>query len=240
MSKTKDRNIAGCSFSEEVIAYLYDEMNASKRTEFESHLVICDPCTAELADVSFARLDVYEWHRAEFAEMPTPRIVIPYGEAAKTSWLDAVRSFFASPARLATAGAAFAVITVGLGFAFLMPPTERPVVANKQVPEVVQDIVPRPDSNSVVASETSKNDDGGQAKDEKVFVVKDPVAQPVKASVNRNSQNRDPKVVKNTPRNAPQPTTARRNAPRLDDFEDEDDNTLRLGDLLAEIGTRDE
>ena len=31
----------------------------------------------------------------------------------------------------------------------------------------------------------------------------------------------------------------RTTAPRLNDFEDEDDNTLRLGDLLAEVDTRD-
>lgn len=238
MSRTKDRNIAGCSFSEEVVSYLYNEIGASKRTEFESHLMSCDTCTAELADVSFARLDVYEWHRDEFAEMPTPRIIIPYGEAAKASWVDAIRSFFGSPARLATAGAAFAVVTLALGIVFLRAPTEESLMAvNKQVPEVVQDTVSRPDS--AVVDDSSKNDDIGQAEDEKVF-AKDPDVKPVKASVIRNSQNRGPKTVRSTPRNTPQPATARRNAPRLNDFEDEDDNTLRLGDLLAEIGTRDE
>lgn len=237
MKTTIDGKHLGCSFSEEVVEYLYDELSLSDRTAFESHLPDCDGCTSELADVSFARLDVYEWHRDEFVEMPTPRIVVPYGEPIRTSWFDAVRSFFASPARVTTAGVAFAAIAIAFGIVFIRS-DENLFAANRAVPEIIEDTIParnevsdQPEGQKVAQNTESEKDD---------FRV-DPEIKPVKASTTRNLQNSKPKGVRNAPRNTPQPTTAqRKNAPRLDDFEDEDDNTLRLGDLLAEIGTRDD
>ncbi|NOT48687.1 MAG: hypothetical protein HOP17_13175 [Acidobacteria bacterium] len=238
MNSTEDQNIAACSFSEEVVAYLYNELNASKRTTFESHLVDCDPCTAELADVSFARLDVYEWHRDEFVEMPTPRIVIPYGEAATTSWIDALRGFFASPARLATLGSAFAVIALAVGGWYMVPSAVDVAGANvnkntQPPPEkIAPESKPETGTSAVAAKEETPRGD--------VIVDKDLELKPVKASA-KTARSMDTKPVRNAPKNTSRPIEAKRqNAPRLNDFEDEDDNTIRLGDLLAEIDTRDE
>src|SRR5690606_20032761 len=87
-------------------------MDPAGRPSFEDHLADCDPCSAEMAEISFARLDVYEWHRDEFLEMPTPRIEIPYAAVTQASWLETIKAFFASPGRLATAGGAFVVVAM--------------------------------------------------------------------------------------------------------------------------------
>ncbi len=228
---------ASCSSSEESVAYLYDELSAEARTSFETHLAECDKCTGEFADLSFARLNVYEWHRDEFAEMATPRIVVPYAGAAKISWVDSVRAFFASPGQWAAAGS-FAVIAVAFGVWMVLPTgtevasvsvpqpgfsTEKPVSANIEEPRA---------ANVVAVDKGSTDSEGQHPADEAVEnraikttppkVVKAPATRAVKTSRN------ELKAVQAT----------QKTAPRLNDFEDEDDNTLRLGDLLAEVDSR--
>ncbi len=223
-----------CSFSAELVAYLYNEMTAAERDGFETHLADCYSCTDELADLSFARLDVYEWHRDEFAEMPTPRIVIPYHETAQASWLDAVRAFFASPAQWAAAGGAFAVAAIVFGV-WVYSPSGGEVVKN----------VPAP----TPAIEKAKPADpaGAQAdavvKDQKVSGDVDPTPTTAKAEEPKLIKTSLPREAKPSPQRAVKGQRAvqprRDSAPRLNDFEDEDDDTLRLGDLLAEVDTRD-
>lgn len=238
MFKSRDNLSPSCSSSEELVAYLYDEMNAAGRSVLEDHLSGCDLCASELADLSFARLDVYEWHRDEFKEMATPPIVIPYGETARSSWFDAVRAFFASPMQLATAGGAFAVLVIAAGVWFLSPrvidtahsvPTPSPVVviSNKPVENPQKEITSTAGNDNLAREPESLASTSG--------------TEAVKTSVTEKSvKPSNPRPAK-TQQNKAQPARARRNTapPRLNDFDDEDDNTLRLGDLLAEIDTRD-
>jgi hypothetical protein len=242
MYKSRDNLSPSCSSSEELVAYLYGELAAAEQSAFEDHLATCDVCTAEFAELSLARLGVYEWRRDEFAELATPPIVIPYGEAVTVSWLDAVRAFLASPAQWATAGGAFAVLAILAGVWFMAPkstdtdivrdigPTSSPIaVSNK--PSEVKQAAEEPSGSGDIQRRTTVEQEPG-AEEPKV----------VKAAVpsSRNAKNPAPRPVKSE-KNAPQSVQAKRpvGAPRLNDFEDEDDNTLRLGDLLAEVDTRD-
>lgn len=247
MSKSNDifENTT-CSSSEEVVAYLYEELDAARAEAFETHLAACDSCTAELADVSFARLDVYEWNRDEFARMPTPPIRIPYGDPVRSSFFDGVRAFFAQPVQWAMAGAAFAVIAVALGGWYLMPSQQELAVSNvnkKESTEAPNKGLEQPKVATRLAAlpEVELN----SAKDsESAPAAADKDIRPVNASATRGSRPVNPRTIR-TPRRAATPAAQarRQNAPRLprlNDFEDEDDNTLRLGDLLAEIDTRDE
>ncbi len=235
MSERMDNFSAICASSDEFVAYLYDEMAAADREVFELHLADCDNCTAQFADISFARLDVYEWNRDEFSLMETPRIVIPYGETARTNWYESVKAFFSFPARLATAGAAFAAVALALGLwtmtgstselAQHQPDAKPEVIAPAVTAEtgtaslsIVSPADQTPRSGDIAAAERrprSARADAGQTKPVQVKAV------------------RAAKAV------SPSLSAVKRAAPRLNDFEDEDDNTLRLGDLLAEVDTRE-
>lgn len=240
MTNLKDIKIEPCSSSADLVAYLYDELNPAERTLFETHLADCGTCTDEFADLSFARLDVYEWHRDEFAAMETPHFVIPYAEA-KASWVEIVRSFFVLHAKLATVGGAFAVLAFIFGGSLIF--------STEKTDEVVQQIQTRNDNgNKSVIEKTANRSIGLPPKDQPLTSG---------ADMNESAKTKDAVVRISASKRNPKPTNAvnrqsdlkqrilnkpvtpeSSKAPRLNDFDDEDDNTLRLGDLLADIDTR--
>jgi anti-sigma factor RsiW len=61
MEKNKSDKNNGCGEPEAIVSFIYGELAVAESTVLEEHLSFCDDCTAELADLSFARLDVYEW-----------------------------------------------------------------------------------------------------------------------------------------------------------------------------------
>jgi hypothetical protein len=228
----KDIKTENCSYSPDLVAYLYDEIDPAGRNLFEAHLADCGMCTDEFAELSFARLDVYEWHRDEFASMETPRFVIPYVNVElKTSWFDAFRGLFAAHGQLATAGGAFALIAIISGAVYVASVNRTDEIASK------------PGSDIVAANKVKSVDPPSTP-----VTAKDVIADPPKVvsdlgEVKISTGGKSPvpaKAVDRRPAKAPERNTARRPtaAPRLNDFEDEDDNTLRLGDLLADIDTK--
>jgi anti-sigma factor RsiW len=236
MDRTLDIRSAACTSGEGLVGYLYGEGDADERSRFETHLAGCDACTAEFAELSFARLDVYEWKRDEFAGMETPRITVPYKESASVSVFGAIRGWFAFPAQLAAAGG-FAVLAVIAGVWFMNPPAqERAGVGPASTPAPVNE-------RSFVKPAASTEPPASDRSDDAESAVRNPAVQvPVKAKtkpVQVKTAERPVQPAK-TANTSPRTTPVRRNAaPRLNDFEDEDDNTLRLGDLLAEIDTKE-
>ena len=112
-------NNANCGFADEIVSYIYDESGEVERRKFETHLAGCSTCTDEFAAISNARFSVFEWQKEEFAQLPTPKIVIPYARDAVRDQADSP-GFFASlgafltfPRFAAAAGAI--VLGVGLG-----------------------------------------------------------------------------------------------------------------------------
>ena len=231
MTNTNNIKIEPCS-QDDLVAYLYDELNATQMSAFETHLTDCDNCTDEFAELSFARLDVYEWHRDEFAQLATPRFVIPYAETeAGLSWLDAVRGLLASHTQWATAGA-FALVAVIFGAVFISSmnsTNERTGTSNSEnfgavkIQSVDPRAIPKDTPAGTVA--VAKPEDERQI---------------VRVSTAGKSSKPSRKPVKIPERRPIQPVLSQRNAaPRLNDFVDEDDTTLRLGDLLADVDTKD-
>ncbi len=236
MKNDKDIKVKPCA-SGDLVAYLYDELTTQERSSFETHLADCGRCTDEFAELSFARLDVYEWHRDEFAGMETPRFVIPYAEA-NVSWMDAVRIFFASNRQWAATGGAFALIAVVFGAVLISSSfkgggdlVQGPAAddfASNRVQPVVLPLAPS-------SAEDKNVGPSGEVSNSEPRVI------------NASSAEKSPKTggtirqpLKNSERIQSKPVQAqRKTAPRLNDFEDEIDNTLRLGDLLADVDTRD-
>lgn len=222
MKMKTENNIDNCLFGNELVSYLYGEMSAAARPDFEDHLRECNSCIAEFAGVSEARLGVFEWHRDEFLALETPRIVIPYAQpsAPVYSWIDALRDLVLSPAKLATAGALLAVL--GFGFAFFYSGSEERSVAVNGVISVDPVAV----DEATTVSKVDPLHKGGV-----VNIL--PIKQLEQTAKSKVVQVKLPKS--KLPIRSQQPLTA--NVPRLGNFDDVTDTSLRLADLVADIDT---
>jgi hypothetical protein len=214
-------NTSNCGFADEIVSYIYDEIGATDRTNFERHLADCAVCTDEFAAISNARFSVFEWRREEFAHLSTPKIVIPFGEKQYSivengsvglmAGLRGLLSISSWPVAVA------AVLLVCLGFGFLamtyIGRGDQETAANINVPPVL----PLDNPNKVTigdpdVAKTSVGNRTGQG------------VRPVKAVEYRRARpNR-------------QTTSNNVKAPVLNSYDDNDDKSLRLADLFDEIG----
>lgn len=231
-----------CRFSEEVIAYIYDELSPGDRDEFDSHLIDCSDCIEELAAVSLSHYSVHEWRTIEFEPLATPVFEIPQSY----SIADRIRAVFASARWLtATSAVAATVILAFVGIYLLSDQNaadEFAAVANDNRKPAVK-ITPGSnttiDRRDVVTPATANPE---------------PIIDPAKRVTNggteieRGEPAVQPKAVKaNVPANVPRKDNSRQNQnrsvpdsnPRLNDFDDEEDDTLRLGDIFDDIDTLD-
>lgn len=222
-----------CGFEHEIVSYMYDELGAVERTQFETHLVDCGACTDEFAAVSFSRFSVFEWQKEEFAPLVTPEIVIPYETrtvvAEKAGWFAGFTEIFAFARSPLAVGAAFAVV-LGIGFiGFNLVGTGGNEIASNIVPPVVTE--QKVEAPKVVESPVATVLDDTFAPDE---------VRPMKA-VSRDIR---PKVARQTSpsrrlvenRSVPNATRQARRAPVLGDLADDDEDSLRLSDMLDGIG----
>lgn len=107
-----------CEFGDLIVPYLYGESTEPERSRFETHMLDCSMCADEFAEISFSRYSVFEWQKEEFAQMPTPQIVIPYDVkyVKSVGFFDGFREFlFFNWASKVTVAAAFLIIA-GIGF----------------------------------------------------------------------------------------------------------------------------
>ncbi len=231
-----DKNIErSCLNGDEIVSYLYGEMTDSRRTLFEIHLLDCAACTDEFAGLSLARLGVYEWNRDEFAAMETPLIAIPYEKESseKVSWLESwLGPIFSTPKWAIGGGLAFAMLFLGFTL-FTAGNLDNDITAANVAPVNIT----AADSDTKQMVEVVQHKPLYNKEKEEIAI------RPVKASVTSHSRKRsnlsdqataqikDPTVRKNN-------SEIKAKAPRLNNFEDEDDNTLRLADLFADADTR--
>jgi anti-sigma factor RsiW len=232
-----DLNLKECVFAEDIVSYMYGELSAPASFAFESHLAECGECTDGFAEVSSARFEVYDWKKLEFDGLPTPSFVIPSSQSEPAmSWIEKVRAAFANSwatQGLAFGGVLFAAVLGGLVFfgggdsGITTVSTEPTPVTSSPVVVPVPSPVTIPD---VVASNGSATSSSEQA----------PRSVQVKTTV-RGSSNRRPTRRTDTIR----PITAQRTvtiddrAPRLNEFNDDEDTSLRLAQLFDDIDTRD-
>jgi hypothetical protein len=232
-------NKNNCGFADEIVSYIYDEIGASKRAKFEDHLAGCSNCTDEFAAVSEARLSVFEWHREEFAHLPTPEIVIPYKRAHEdhsvglltgiSRWLHLVKSPVA-------AAAIFAIVFLGVGFVTLryLGHPETPIASKSEILADTRATTP------VIQKVHEQKTESEQKMPEIVSAaaqrrsnLKDNDIRPAKAALQRQVVNKTRVVARSTVKQVPLQTPS--TAPVLSNFEDSSDNSLRLADLFADI-----
>ena len=234
-----------CGFNGDFVSYLYNELGADERTVFESHLVDCTACTDEFAALADDRFSVYEWHKEEFVPMASPVISIPYDRPATAfsgaGVLASVRELFAlSRWPVATAAILAVVIGAGLVAVYLMPAGEH-IAAN-----VEQDLLPQPTlqdpavNNPVdpISPNQTKSETGAAGPEGRVFrPVKSETA--VRRPIPKRQIISDTRSAENDIETRPKSLAAQRNSelPVLNSYEDEDDRSLRLADLIDDGGS---
>jgi hypothetical protein len=115
----KFTEMPSCSFSDELLSYLYEEISPAQSRSFESHLESCETCRSEFSEFTSVRDAVGLWRDNILAMAPALRVTdavpgpsVPMESASKRSAVAAFREFFSlSPLWLrgATAFAAFAM-----------------------------------------------------------------------------------------------------------------------------------
>ena len=228
-----DVNISGCRFSADIVPYMYGELSGAESFAFESHLLECGSCTDEFAVVSNARYEVYDWKKLEFDPLPTPRFSIPYADdvvaTGVVEWFGKLRAAFGQSWLIPTASfAGFAIVAV-LGATFLLSGDGKPV-------DIARTNSNTPPATVAIPTGTV----GGESVDKTVAPIRvEPVPVPVRAS-SRNREAR--KHFVRTPKPVtPKATEARivnGTVPRLNEFNDDEDTSLRLAQLFDDVDTR--
>jgi len=233
-------------FGPELLSYMYGELDGRRSADFESHLQLCDACTAELANVADARLGVIEWRREDFEPLATPVIVLPAIEqvaAVQKGGIAAVIESIKNLPAWASAGMALAPAAVLFGvfyFGYFNVPTTRNDVATTATAPAAAEKVLEPvatvnnvSEKTVAAVETNTHDHNAVAAK----------AQPVAVRRNATPERIAAKHFVSQPLRTETATavkTTKKSAPRLSSFDEEDDKSLRLADLFAQIGTSEE
>jgi hypothetical protein len=245
MSKQNGHHIFSSSHGEELVSYIYGEIPQDRRNVFEAHLSHCDDCAAELAAFSDARLGVIEWRREEFEHLATPEIPLPLPEisrdqVAAAKAVTGSRGWFESLTAMTTfaklsfgfAGAALAIVVIY--FSAFSPTTSSDIAENS--PAGV-------DGPAAIATPPVAGPELGEKNSKpSVEQPKEAVTRQVPAE-HFASTGREIPAVPTTIRQVAMPkarrveTAANRKAPRLNSFEEEEDRSLRLSDLFAEVGT---
>jgi hypothetical protein len=226
MRNGKENN--SCLFGEELISYIYGELELRRQAAFEDHLLDCSGCTEAFAELSVSRLGVYEWRRDEFEPIATPHFAIPYEKARlRNNWVDAVRGLLVSPLRVGFAGAAIAALVFAFVFAINYPPVDETAGVTVAKPAL-------PDAPPVSPSQFKVSDENSEGLKTMTLTAKDRrSAKPLQRTLLVQSKAIAPK--KRTTIQA----ADTRSAPRLGNFVDTEDNSLRLADLVADIDTKD-
>jgi hypothetical protein len=220
-----------CEFDESIVSYMYDEMPAVERDWFETHLLDCTACTDEFAAIANARYGVYEWNKEEFAHIQTPRFVIPYDEPiADVPFFAKVRKAFQFGFGWLPTGSALAAVAIvlGIGYFAFTGSEGGQQIAGLNNNETRTAVTQTPTIPSVSVEKPSADIRNAHVADESGPKTAEAVMVPAKVAHVVTKRNLiTPQQAKFAGTNA-----RRSNAPRLNDVSDDEDQTLRLSELL--------
>jgi hypothetical protein len=214
-----------CPYTDEIVSYMYDEIGGADYGKFESHLAACSVCTDEFALIANARFSVYEWHKEEFAHLPTPQFVIPYNAKPEPAvgFFAGLRELLAFGNWPVTAAAALALV-IGAFFAMsYFGSNDQQTIADVAPAETITPAKPEP-----AVAVTPPANDVTAATPRNVAVSKATEKRTVRQERKVNAQ----RVMAEA--QAKKPATPK--APVLAETDDDADTTLRLTDLFDGIG----
>jgi hypothetical protein len=264
MTNNNNHNSSACSYAGQIVSYLYDEASAKEKIEFETHLNKCENCADELSGFGFVRSSIEEWRKEEIFALEMPALEIPLLKTANVaekapisaesnSWLADLRRLFSFSPKFAFASAAFAVLAVCVGLAFVVinfsnkgeiavnsnQNSKNELASNVNIlkEEAHPEANPNPQTSEI--KNVSANDKTEQAKTDSKKdtsvkasnnAPKQKLSVPKSNTVAENSANKTDR--KNKTKNIEQ-----QEIPKLSDFDDVEDESLRLADLFNEIDT---
>lgn len=255
-----------CEFAPEIIDFLYGEIGGERENAFHRHLQNCAVCAGEVADFSEMRFSIRDW-KTEFDQIETPEISIPFEtpaivetlETEKASWFDGVRNYLTlSPILSGATAVLILALLVGLGVFVLSNDKDDELIASKndntkitnkaaETPkkivepekETADNISIEPENKNLIKDKTVSDDKENVENSVPVKTNSKSAprqkSQPVK-TVERKNQTADSSVKNNKDKKV----VPSKNKPRLNELPEEDeDNSLRLADLFAELDTRE-
>ena len=239
-----------CSFSEEIVSYLYDEMNEPLKNTFENHLSDCSACTDELAAFTSVSSTIQDWRKVEFQDLATPQIEIPYEQETQTaspSIFDQLAGMLPiSPSFMKPVGA-FAVlaITIGLGWFVINSLSNKNVITvKKQADTSLDQKGSKTETQNQI--EVAETNDTIESSSDKPPIQKQETIQKVPAPIKtgykqiKRKKNRRSTSVKNKRKPKKQNPVVVKEMPRLTEVlavEQSDDKEIRLTDLFDEVGS---
>jgi hypothetical protein len=235
-----NRHNSSCPHEEQIVSYLYREMPPAEIDKFESHLAVCGSCVDELAALSEPHLAVYEWRTNVFNRIPAPSVRLSFVEEHQPrteGLLGRLTAILAGwPAGLRVGVGFAALLAVGFSvFLLTRSPGISDVAQNLEVPhhpiarESVVESAQPPVVGLPAANEVSRVPDDASEPVRKVVRVKERVKTTVKATTARTGRSEFAANLK-------EKTTKQRTL-RLNNFEEDEDTTLRLAELLEEVGS---
>lgn len=229
--------VGQCEFADSVLQYIYGELDAALVLRFEDHLAGCHNCIEELAELSLPHHSVFEWRKLDFDPLPTPRFEIPL---ASTGFAVRVKEAIEGY-RLWLAGglsfAAIAIISVFVVISAIGVADQRDLAVAVEDPPVNK-------SASIGDIAVSENQVAVSTADS----TSEPVGTPY---LERGTRTQAPvsgvvRSVRSNPVAAKRPVSrkeasaySRSVAPTLAEYDDSEDDSLRLSDLFEEIDTSD-
>ncbi|MGI8641162.1 MAG: anti-sigma factor family protein [Pyrinomonadaceae bacterium] len=259
---------SSCAFAEQIVSYLYGEVDKQDKAKFELHLTNCGDCADELAGFGFVRSSIQEWRQEEFLQLAIPAMEIPFEKSPeisissteKRSWLADLRQLLTLSPTWATAATAFAALAVCVGLTLVAvnfsgttdvaDNNDKPIKSvsyptiEKKTEQNIEDVSAEtakqnsPDKTSKPSEQTSKSENAPRTEPKNLIVKVSNKAQKVSRieTIAQNSSISAPvRKVKDT--NNINKTTVAKNqqVPKLADFDEVEDNSLRLSDLMAEV-----
>ncbi len=242
-----DVSFSKCIFTADMVPYLYGEMSGRERSAFESHLVACTLCTDEFASISNARFEVYDWKRLEFDPLETPRFELPSEVVTTESslssvfgWVEKLRAGFATSWLVPSAAlAAVAIISV-FAVVLISMRDNTPEMADKNdkpnISEVgSSEVASVPTRAEILAPSENESENDGPGKLSTNLSRRSPVP----AQIQEKNPVRKRKLTRLQPNDSIQAATLRSEMiPRLNEFADDEDTSLRLAELFENIEAR--
>lgn len=257
-----NRHNSSCTFGEQLITYLYGETAGQETIKFEAHLADCPNCSAELKGFGFARTSILDWKAAEFSNLETPIFDVSLFETAKSNsiapvshesrdWFGGIKSIFSFNSQWA---AALTVLVVCVGVTLftlkfsgskndiaqnadntnLIKASVSPTAAINRKPEEIKNTVEKTEKSATsFAADVPKSTLREKQTITNKSIVKISSDAPKNNSETsvRNLKTATDNIKKSSP-------VQKQKVPNLNSLKDEEDETIRLADLFAELDTK--
>ena len=238
-----------CAFAEMLVAVLYDEATASERLELNSHAAQCNSCRQELIEFGAIRNSIGEYRETILRNATAPEIVLPQNAfnapSEKSGWLTNMRALLFSPNNGWQTTTAFAAFLICAALVFVFASGILQSQGDRQFVQNDLKTMPTPQkSNEIKAVESPQANVSATPKPPTTDAASVPASNPLEAKSPQTSAPRNNNAVPRakivSPEVKPRKQKIQPARQPIDlEFDDDaaEDDSLRLSDLLDEVGS---